>query len=207
MLPPAPWRLIVHGSPGRLGFVKNKLRYGDNLDILRERIPTESVDLIYLDPPFNSNRSYNVLFKSKSGDDSMAQIEAFDDTWTWAQESEELYFELISGAAPLKVAEALEAMRKLLGDNDMLAYLVMMTARQRAEMGVLITMHPPTRGMKDAARTSGSYDWTLMGHKYPKVQIISIPDLFKGKAVDMPTPMLPYVKAPGFAGYQGNLFA
>lgn len=535
--------------------MKNQLWYGDNLDILREHIPTESVDLVYLDPPFNSNRSYNVLFKSKSGDDSMAQIEAFDDTWTWAQESEELFYELIAGGVPLRVAEALEAMRKLLGDNDMLAYLVMMTARlvelhrvlrstgslflhcdptashylkmildsifgpqffrneivwertavkgdarqrlgrnhdvllmyakgksatfnrmttphgdayrarfnrndndgrgpyrdgpldspnprpnltypykgysppangwrlsleemqrhdeedrlifpesksariarklylsdqsgvplgdtwtdisplnsqakerlgyptqkpvallerivsiasnegdvvldpfcgcgttidaaqrlarrwvgidvtylsvdlirkrlrdtygeevvklydvhgipqdvsgaqamfdnnpfeferwavslidgqpnekqvgdkgidgivrfpidkkmhagrvvvsvkggkqlnpamvrdlvgtvntQRAEMGVLITMHEPTRGMKDAARTSGTYDWTLMGRKYPKVQIITIPDLFAGKAVDMPTPMLPYVKAPGFAGYQGNLF-
>lgn len=540
--------------------MNNQLWYGDNLDILRDHIPAESVDLVYLDPPFNSNRSYNVLFKNKTGNDSMAQIEAFDDTWTWAQESEELYFELISGAAPIRVAEALEAMRKLLGDNDMLAYLVMMTARlvelhrvlrstgslylhcdptashylkvildaifgpanfqneiiwkrygshndskgfgrvhdvilyfqktkkfdfnkqhrpysdeyiaerfkfvdsdgrryseqnlaspnprpnltypfaakngvtyeppsngwkfepaalqrlddedrlhypkkqngrlrmknyldelpgvpvqdiwddilaiggssgerlgyptqkpvsllerivatssnegdvvldpfcgcgttidaaqrlgrswigidvtylsvdlirkrlrdtygeainkqyevhgipqdvsgaqamfdnnpfeferwavslidgqpnekqvgdkgidgivrfpidkkmtagkvvvsvkggkqinpamvrdlvgtvntQRAEMGVLILMHPPTKGMKDAARTSGVYEWALMGRKYPKVQIITIPDLFGGKAVDIPTPMLPYVKAPGFAGYQGELFA
>jgi adenine specific DNA methylase Mod len=59
----------------------NKLFYGDNLTVLRESIPDESVDLIYLDPPFNSNASYNVLFKAPSGEQSAAQIEAFDDTW------------------------------------------------------------------------------------------------------------------------------
>ncbi len=108
---------------------KNLLFYGDNLDVLREHIGEASVDLIYLDPPFNSNRSYNVLFKSKSGDEAQAQIEAFDDTWTWSQQSEATYSELVQGGAPLKVADALEAMRRLLGDNDVLAYLVMMTAR------------------------------------------------------------------------------
>jgi adenine specific DNA methylase Mod len=61
----------------------NTLYYGDNLRVLREQIPDESVDLIYLDPPFNSNRAYNVLFKKKSGEARPAQIEAFDDTWTW----------------------------------------------------------------------------------------------------------------------------
>jgi len=107
----------------------NKLYYGDNLDVLREHIATESVDLIYLDPPFNSNRSYNVLFKEKSGEDAQAQIEAFDDTWTWSHEAEALYTETMNGPAPNRVKDALDAMRKLLGDNDMLAYLVMMTAR------------------------------------------------------------------------------
>lgn len=107
----------------------NKLYYGDNLDVLREHIPTESVDLIYLDPPFNSNRSYNVLFKEKSGEEAQAQMEAFDDTWTWSHETEALYIETMNGPAPNRVKDALEAMRKLLGDNDVLAYLVMMTAR------------------------------------------------------------------------------
>lgn len=108
---------------------ENALYYGDNLDILRQHIPTESVDLVYLDPPFNSNRSYNVLFRSRSGEESQAQVEAFDDTWTWSQQAESLYTELIHGAAPPKVADALEAMRRLLGENDVLAYLVMMSAR------------------------------------------------------------------------------
>ena len=106
----------------------NLLYYGDNLQILRDNIADASVDLIYLDPPFNSNRSYNVLFKNKSGDESMAQIEAFDDTWSWSQDAEEQYREIVS-TAPVVLADAMEAMRKLLGDNDVLAYLVMMTAR------------------------------------------------------------------------------
>ncbi len=109
----------------------NRLYYGDNLDILRDRssFPDESVDLVYLDPPFNSNRSYNVLFKSRTGDEAQAQVEAFDDTWTWSQQAEALYNSMVQGAAPVKVAEALEAMRRLLGDNDVLAYIVMMTGR------------------------------------------------------------------------------
>lgn len=107
----------------------NQLYYGDNLQVLREHISTESVDVVYLDPPFNSNRAYNVLFKERGGDESQAQIEAFDDTWTWAFEVEQLYLELVSGAAPIRVCDALEALRRLLGDNDVLAYLVMMSAR------------------------------------------------------------------------------
>ncbi len=107
----------------------NILYYGDNLDVLRQHVSDESVDLIYLDPPFNSKRTYNVLFKTKTGDEAQAQIEAFDDSWTWSQQSEATYAELVQGGAPLKVADALEAMRRLLGDNDMLAYLVMMAAR------------------------------------------------------------------------------
>jgi len=110
---------------------KNILYYGDNLTILRDRdrFPRGSVDLIYLDPPFNSNRSYNVLFGQKHGVEAQAQIEAFSDTWTWSQETERLYFDLISGGAPPKVADALQAMHGLLGENDVLAYLVMMAAR------------------------------------------------------------------------------
>jgi len=107
----------------------NLLYYGDNLDVLREHVATESIDLIYLDPPFNSNRSYNVLFKATSGLESQAQIEAFDDTWHWSQQAEALYDSLVAGGAPIKVADAIEAMRKLLGPNDVLAYLVMMAAR------------------------------------------------------------------------------
>jgi adenine specific DNA methylase Mod len=107
----------------------NRLYYGDNLEILRKEIKDESVDLIYLDPPFNSNRSYNVLFKSQSGDESQAQIEAFDDSWHWSQQAEQQLADLIGGGAPSKVADAIGAMRHLLGTNDVLAYLVMMTTR------------------------------------------------------------------------------
>jgi len=109
--------------------VTNALYYGDNLDVLRKHVATESVDLVYLDPPFNSNRSYNVLFKSHAGDESQAQLEAFDDTWHWSQETEKQYAALLAGGAPIKVSDAIEAMHHLLGPNDVLAYLAMMTAR------------------------------------------------------------------------------
>ncbi|MDP8931985.1 MAG: restriction endonuclease [Actinomycetota bacterium] len=107
----------------------NYLYYGDNLEVLRESVPSASVDLVYLDPPFNSNRSYNVLFADRSGKAAQAQIEAFDDTWTWSQDTEAAFKELVRGDAPVRVAEAIDAMRRLLGDNDVLAYLVMMTQR------------------------------------------------------------------------------
>jgi site-specific DNA-methyltransferase (adenine-specific) len=78
---------------------QNTLYYGDNLKVLREYIPNESVDLIYLDPPFNSNRNYNVLFKDESGIDSEAQITAFEDTWHWNQIAQDTYTELVGQLA------------------------------------------------------------------------------------------------------------
>lgn len=107
----------------------NHLYYGDNLEVLRSgAIAPGSVDLIYLDPPFNSNASYNVLFKAPSGEASAAQIEAFDDTWHWNDTAESAYGDVMrsgNGAA----AEMLRAMRGFLGENDMMAYLAMMAAR------------------------------------------------------------------------------
>ncbi len=106
----------------------NTLYYGDNLDILRHHIGSETVDLVYLDPPFNSKRDYNVLFKEKSGEASPAQIEAFTDTWAWDRAAERAYDELIT-EAPANVAQMIAALRQFVGSNDMLAYLVMMAAR------------------------------------------------------------------------------
>ena len=107
---------------------ENTLFYGDNLPILREYIPDESIDLIYLDPPFNSNRTYNVLFKQESGAESEAQIAAFEDTWHWNQAAEETYHELVT-AAPPHVGQMISALRGFIGENQMMAYLVMMAAR------------------------------------------------------------------------------
>ena len=106
----------------------NSLFFGDNLDILRQHIADESVDLIYLDPPFNSNATYNVLFRERSGEESAAQITAFDDTWRWSIESELAYQDVITQQAG-KVGELLAAMRAFLGQNDMMAYLTMMAQR------------------------------------------------------------------------------
>lgn len=107
---------------------KNTLFYGDNLSILREHIADESIDLIYLDPPFNSNRSYNVLFKDESGQESEAQITAFDDTWHWNTAAEQTYQELVTASKP-QVANMISALRQFIGYNQMMAYLVMMAAR------------------------------------------------------------------------------
>jgi site-specific DNA-methyltransferase (adenine-specific) len=106
----------------------NKLFYGDNLAVLREHVASDSVDLIYLDPPFNSNANYNILFKSKTGDGSDAQIEAFEDSWHWNDSAEEAFDEVIK-SGNTAAAELLRAMRGFLGENDMMAYLAMMAIR------------------------------------------------------------------------------
>lgn len=105
-----------------------QLYYGDNLDVLRESIKDESIDLIYLDPPFNSKRDYNLLFKSPKGHDSDAQITAFDDSWHWGVEAEKEFAEILHHPNT-EVAEMMQALRRFLGENDMMAYLVMMCNR------------------------------------------------------------------------------
>jgi len=120
---------------------KNRLYFGDNLEILRKEIASESVDLVYLDPPFNSNATYNVLFAEKSGKKSAAQIAAFDDTWQWGLESEASYHETVTAGG--KLADLLQAFRGFLGQNDMMAYLVMMAARLKELHRVL----KPTGGL------------------------------------------------------------
>jgi len=107
---------------------ENKLYFGDNLGVLREYVGEETVDLIYLDPPFNSNATYNVLFQEQSGEKSVAQITAFEDTWHWGIESEYAYHEVVK-EGPKRLADLLQAMRSFLGQNDMMAYLTMMAQR------------------------------------------------------------------------------
>jgi len=109
----------------------NRLFYGDNLEVLRQNSATESVDLVYLDPPFNSNRNYNVLFGNHitTGATDAAQIQAFGDTWVWTPVTEQQYNDLMSGEVPGKVSDALAAMRMLVGENDAMAYLVNMAPR------------------------------------------------------------------------------
>ena len=106
----------------------NTLFYGDNLDILRDYLIDECVDLVYLDPPFNSSRNYNVLFKDEHGIDSEAQIVAFEDTWHWTTTTEHSYHHLITHG-PSTIAVMITALRAFIGTNQMMAYLVMMAAR------------------------------------------------------------------------------
>jgi DNA modification methylase len=105
----------------------NQLYYGDNLDVLRLHIPDESVDLVYLDPPFNSNANYNVLFAEEDGSRAAAQIEAFGDTWRWDQASAAAFQEVLHQGG--EVAKTMASFQSLLGDSNMLAYLAMMAPR------------------------------------------------------------------------------
>ncbi len=115
--------------------MENVLYYGDNLDVLGRYVKDESVDLIYLDPPFNSNQNYNVLFKEQDGARAASQIRAFKDTWTWGQEDEGVYADLVTAGG--KVADVMQAFRTFLGPCDMLAYLVMMAPRLQEMRRVL----------------------------------------------------------------------
>jgi site-specific DNA-methyltransferase (adenine-specific) len=107
---------------------ENTLFYGDNLTILRDHVIDECVDLIYLDPPFNSNRNYNVLFKDEHGLDSEAQIRVFEDTWHWTVATEHAYYHLITHGSDT-IASMMTALRSFIGTNQMMAYLVMMASR------------------------------------------------------------------------------
>jgi len=116
---------------------KNALYYGDNLEVLRESIADESVDLVYLDPPFNSKRDYNLLFHSPKGEDSHAQITAFEDSWHWGTQAEHEFQEIVHGNHT-QMAELLIAFRGFLGANDMLAGLA---GRSRASRRHKKTSH------------------------------------------------------------------
>lgn len=105
----------------------NLLYYGDNLDVLRRHVKDETIDLVYLDPPFNSNASYNVLFAEQNGTQAAAQIKAFEDTWKWDEAAAKSYQEVVEAGG--KVSQTLQAFRMILGDSNMLAYLAMMAPR------------------------------------------------------------------------------
>jgi adenine specific DNA methylase Mod len=105
----------------------NTLYYGDNLDVLRLHVKDESVDLVYLDPPFKSDQDYNVLFAEKDGSRSTAQIRAFADTWRWDKAAAHAYQEIVEGGG--QVSLVMQAFRQAIGENDLLAYLAMMAPR------------------------------------------------------------------------------
>ena len=107
--------------------MSNTLYYGDNLWVMREYIQDESIDLVYLDPPFNSKARYNILFQTPTGKAAAAQAEAFQDTWHWNDQTESAYDEVISMGS--SAAEILRALRSFLGTSDMMAYLANMAIR------------------------------------------------------------------------------
>jgi site-specific DNA-methyltransferase (adenine-specific) len=106
---------------------ENKLYYGDNLEVLQRYVKDESVDLVYLDPPFNSRQDYNVLFAEKDGSQSSSQIHAFEDTWEWNIDAQRAYEQIVEQGG--RVADTLRAFKTFLFNSDMMAYLAMMAPR------------------------------------------------------------------------------
>ena len=115
-------------SPMLASIRENTLYYGDNLKVLREYVAAESVDLVYLDPPFNSNADYNVLFAEHDRTESAAQIRAFEDSWRWDAAAADAFHEAIQSGHG-RVPDAMLGFQAMLGDSDMLAYLSMMAPR------------------------------------------------------------------------------
>jgi hypothetical protein len=108
--------------------LENNLFYGDNLEVLRKHVADESVDLVYLDRPFNSNANYGISFRAADGKGSDAQIEAFEDSWHWNDSAEDA-FDQVAQSGNTKAFDLLNAMRAFLGENDMMAYIAMMAVR------------------------------------------------------------------------------
>ncbi len=98
--------------------MKNTLFYGDNLEVMREHLSDESVDLVYLDPPFNSARNYNILFKQAKKDENQAQITAFTDTWQWSKRHHEEFFDDPRNA---RLFDLMDSLHKILGASEMMA--------------------------------------------------------------------------------------
>lgn len=121
-------RLTLSGPAAMHGVIRpNALIYGDNLPVMRDHVADGSVDLVYLDPPFNSSRNYNVLFAEQDGTRDGGQIKAFEDTWQWDRTASDMFHQVVERGG--KVSEVLQAFRLSLGDSDLLAYLAMMAPR------------------------------------------------------------------------------
>jgi adenine specific DNA methylase Mod len=143
----------------------NLLYYGDNLDVLRRHIKDDSIDLVYLDPPFKSNQDYNILFAEKDGSRSASQFKAFEDTWEWNIESVRLFEELVESGG--RVSDVMRAFKQFLSTNDMLAYLTMMAPRLVELRRVL-----KSNDLTGVFCTSGSErEFTLEGSWYADEEI------------------------------------
>lgn len=196
----AAWVALGHSD-------KNQLYFGDNLHVLRKYVADESVDLVYLDPPFNSNRNYSVIFNKHGELEAAAQIEAFEDTWHWTPDTESEFTEFVT-TAPGSVADVLTAFRTMLGENDAMAYLVNMAPRLVELHRVLkptgsLYLHcDPTMshylkvlldGIFDARAFKNEIIWRRTGAHTPGRKFGPIHDV-----------ILFYTKAQGTAGYYFN---
>lgn len=153
----------------------NQLWFGDNLEILRDHVRDESVDLVYLDPPFNSNRAFNIIFEKHPGDieTAAAQRKAFEDTWHWTPVTERLFQQYIAGGVPPAVGSALRAFYTLVGENDPMAYLVNMAPR-------LVELR---RVLKPSGSLYLHCDPTMSHYLKLLLDAIFAPDLFRNEII------------------------
>lgn len=152
--------------------MENTLYFGDNLEILKEYIPDNSIDLIYLDPPFNSKKDYNILYQEPDGKISDAQIKAFDDTWHWGKTSQDTYYELSQNASS-KLTDLLVSFRNSIGNSDTMSYLVMMSVR-------LIELH---RVLKDTGSIYLHCDPTASHYLKLILDVIFHPNNFRNEII------------------------
>jgi len=152
----------------------NKLYYGDNLDILRKYISDNSIDLIYLDPPFNSKADYNIIFKEENGTRPISQIKAFSDFWHWDENAQKTYQELMNNPRiPEKLKKLLSSFENFLGHNDVFAYLVMISIR-------LVELH---RVLKDTGSLYLHCDHTISHYIKLVLDAIFSPKNFRNEII------------------------
>jgi len=152
--------------------LRNALYFGDNLEVLRKHIADRSVDLVYLDPPFNSRRAYNLIFRAPTGEESAAQMKAFSDTWRWNPATQRSYEE-IAASGQAKLNELLRGFMDVLGRNDVMAYLVMMAVR-------LIELH---RVLKDTGSIYLHCDPATSHYLKTVMDVIFGPTNYRGEIV------------------------
>lgn len=161
-------------TAGSRALADSTLYFGDNLEVMQKHLDPGSVDLVYLDPPFNSNRNYNVLFaRHDMVSEDQAQLQAFGDTWRWTPETELQFVKAMSGGLPLRAIDALRAMRTLLGENDGMAYLVNMAPR-------LVELH---RLLKSTGSLYLHCDPTMSHYLKVLLDAIFGPGLFRSEIV------------------------
>jgi len=148
--PSTPPHPLVLTSTQTVNTLKNQLYYGDNYEVLQRYVKDETVDLVYLDPPFNSRQDYNVLFAEKDGSQSSSQIHAFEDTWEWNLEAQRAYEQIVEQGG--RVADALRAFKTFLFNSDMMAYLATNSSQRKASYGAMPTRTSGTAGTPRPSR-------------------------------------------------------
>jgi len=182
----------------------NALYFGDNLDVLRKHVMDESVDLVYLDPPFNSKRDYNVIFKEATGALPASQMHAFEDSWHWNDRG-------IDGVIPFDDGANKQVKRIIVqvkGGGNISVIDVRdlrgTVEREQAAMGFLLLANEPTKPMRDEAAQAGVFKSESWG-TYPKLQIRTVEDLFSGKPFEHPRQAVTGLKAAPKAQQQEQM--